>query len=221
MKKLIFMLFCMLMVIACKKEPVADFSFPSTTKVGESIQFTNSSTNSDSHSWDFGDGSTSTEESPSHTYEKPGDYTVTLKTTGEGGTSTKTKSITITGITYAFKNNTSATLYSFSTYYWDGEDTQDWTEHGNLAPGATTDAVITERIEIDFGFYSSSDETTACISPEPYSLIVNTHNEIIIDGSTQVYCNDVKSESITNLKDNNGLIDKINAIRLLLNPNTE
>lgn len=219
MKKLIFLLFCMLMFIACKKEPVADFSFPSTTKVGESIQFTNSSTNSDSHSWDFGDGSSSTEESPSHTYEKPGDYTVTLEATGEDGTSTKTKSITITGITYAFKNNKSATLYSFSSYYWDGQDTKDWTEHGDLAPGATTDAIITDRIEIDFAFYSSSAQTSMCISFEPYSLIVNKHNEFIIDGSTQVFC--VKSESITNLKDNDDLKDKINAIRLLLNPNKE
>ncbi|MDX1994989.1 MAG: PKD domain-containing protein [bacterium] len=37
--------------------------------------------------WDFGDGTTSTEQSPTHTYTVPGFYTVTLVTTGPGGTS--------------------------------------------------------------------------------------------------------------------------------------
>ena len=44
--------------------------------------------------WDFGDGSKSTEENPSHIYEKEGKYTVTLTTTAEDGTQ-KTKSQTI------------------------------------------------------------------------------------------------------------------------------
>ena len=36
--------------------------------------------------WDFGDGETSTEENPSHTYSAGGDYTVKLTATGEEGT---------------------------------------------------------------------------------------------------------------------------------------
>lgn len=35
--------------------------------------------------WDFGDGGTSTEESPAYTYETPGVYTVSLETTTEAG----------------------------------------------------------------------------------------------------------------------------------------
>jgi PKD repeat protein len=42
--------------------------------------------------WDFGDGSISTESSPSHTYTVPGNYTVTLRVTdGQGNVSTETK----------------------------------------------------------------------------------------------------------------------------------
>lgn len=41
--------------------------------------------------WDFGDGNTSTEENPSHTYELAGSYTVTLTITDTGFTGTKTK----------------------------------------------------------------------------------------------------------------------------------
>ena len=40
--------------------------------------------------WKFGDGTTSTEQNPSHTYEKNGSYTVSLTVTGPGGSDTKT-----------------------------------------------------------------------------------------------------------------------------------
>ncbi len=41
--------------------------------------------------WNFGDGNTSTEKNPEHTYYKAEDYTVTLKTTNKEGMGTKTK----------------------------------------------------------------------------------------------------------------------------------
>ncbi|MBS1547537.1 MAG: M4 family metallopeptidase [Bacteroidetes bacterium] len=46
------------------------------------VQFTNGSLNSSSYVWDFGDGATSTEVSPVHTYNAPGSYTVTLVANG-------------------------------------------------------------------------------------------------------------------------------------------
>lgn len=41
--------------------------------------------------WDFGDGNTSTEQSPNHTFEKAGDYNVTLKVQNEFGSNEETK----------------------------------------------------------------------------------------------------------------------------------
>jgi PKD repeat protein len=41
--------------------------------------------------WDFGDGGTSTERNPAHTYRNPGTYTVTLKVIGPAGWDTITK----------------------------------------------------------------------------------------------------------------------------------
>lgn len=35
--------------------------------------------------WDFGDGSSSTDKDPTHTYTKPGDYNVTVKVTSPSG----------------------------------------------------------------------------------------------------------------------------------------
>lgn len=56
------------------------------------VQFTDQSTgNITSWHWDFGDGSTSTEQNPIHTYTSPGVYTVTLTVSGPGGSDTETK----------------------------------------------------------------------------------------------------------------------------------
>lgn len=77
--------------------PVANFT---DTVSGLAVAFTNSSTDSDgtvvSSAWDFGDGSTSTAVSPSHTYAAGGTYNVALTVTDNGGkTNTKTSSITV------------------------------------------------------------------------------------------------------------------------------
>lgn len=56
--------------------PTAQFT---STPVGASIQFTDvSSNNVTAWLWDFGDGNTSTQQNPTHTYATPGTYTVTL-----------------------------------------------------------------------------------------------------------------------------------------------
>ena len=61
------------------------------------VVFTNTSTDDYTASlWDFGDGVTSTQTSPAHTYIAKGAYTVTLAVSGPGGTDTETKTGYIT-----------------------------------------------------------------------------------------------------------------------------
>jgi PKD repeat protein len=71
----------------------AQFSADSTLiVVGDTVTFTNESEGSyDSFEWDFGDGSTSTDENPTHTYSVRGQYSVTLAIDGLGGAHTVTK----------------------------------------------------------------------------------------------------------------------------------
>ena len=45
----------------------------------------------DGYGWDFGDGSGSTTQNPTHIYDQSGVYTVTLTTTGPGGSDSVTK----------------------------------------------------------------------------------------------------------------------------------
>lgn len=80
---------------ACAAEtaPVAAFiSNVSEGSVPLNVKFIDSSTNSPtSWVWSFGDGGTSTERSPVHTYTTAGTYTVTLTATNAGGSNTITK----------------------------------------------------------------------------------------------------------------------------------
>ena len=82
--------------------PSADFSASPTSGTAPlTVQFTNqSSGHITSRQWDFGDGETSRYDSPSHTYQSAGTYTVKLTVTGPGGSDTKTRSdyITVTSV---------------------------------------------------------------------------------------------------------------------------
>ncbi len=73
--------------------PQADFSANKTeVAVGEAIQFTDTSSGGPtSWQWDFGDGATSTEQNPSHTYADPDVYTVTLTVANPAGSDTEAK----------------------------------------------------------------------------------------------------------------------------------
>ena len=71
-----------LSVFSCKKDevkqPAACFNASATTvTAGTSVTFTSCAENAHHNEWDFGDGATSTDENPSHTFNNPGTYTVT------------------------------------------------------------------------------------------------------------------------------------------------
>lgn len=66
--------------IGCTPSPVADFEFsPPGSPAPVKVQFTNKSQNAERYEWDFGDGQTSAEESPAHTYQTFGQVLVRLK----------------------------------------------------------------------------------------------------------------------------------------------
>ena len=81
--------------------PVANFTKSLTQGTAPLIVgFTDTSTSVvTSWQWDFGDGTTSSAQNPTHLYyEDPGQYTVTLTVTGPTGTDTHSDIITITGL---------------------------------------------------------------------------------------------------------------------------
>ena len=78
--------------------PIADFSASNTNAViNETITFTDESAFSPtSWAWDFGDGTTSTEQNPTHAYAEAGTYTVQLTVENENGSDTEIKEDYIT-----------------------------------------------------------------------------------------------------------------------------
>lgn len=77
--------------IYLQDSPTAQFEISTDTTVcrGQDISFINTSAGADDYYWDFGDGTSSTDINPNHTYTSAGVYTVTLeassKNSGEGG----------------------------------------------------------------------------------------------------------------------------------------
>ncbi len=100
-----FLALSLMVVVGCNKN---DDDGPTTSDVIASFQadvsatnflevsFSNFSQNATSYAWAFGDGNTSTEESPTHTYAAAGVYTVELTASNDKGSATKSETITIT-----------------------------------------------------------------------------------------------------------------------------
>ncbi len=72
--------------------PVAKFTWAASAGT---VTFTNTSTSGQSYLWNFGDGATSTEFSPVHTYTASGDYTVTLTVTNVCTSATKSETFNV------------------------------------------------------------------------------------------------------------------------------
>ncbi len=72
--------------------PMADFSLVSDEL---EFTFTNLSTGATDYEWDFGDGNSSEEANPVHTYASPGNYLVTLVVTNSCGTDFRNMQVSI------------------------------------------------------------------------------------------------------------------------------
>ncbi len=77
-------------------KPTASFT---SVLEGKTVTFTNTSTNGETYSWDFGDGETAATESPSHTYVANGTYVVKLTTTNASGNDESSAALEVINVT--------------------------------------------------------------------------------------------------------------------------
>ena len=76
--------------------PVANFNAnPTSGPAPLSVRFTDSSQNATGWNWNFGDGNTSIDKNPTHTYSRVEKYTVNLTVSNENGTNPKTLEIIV------------------------------------------------------------------------------------------------------------------------------
>ncbi|WP_301664451.1 PKD domain-containing protein [Methanoculleus frigidifontis] len=178
--------------------PVAAFSATPLSGDAElTVQFTDESTGDPtSWTWDFGDGGTSTDQNPSHTYSAPGTYTVSLTATNADGSDTETKTDYITvnevlappvaafsatptsgtaPLTVQFTDESTGVI---DTCRWDfgdgGTSTDQNPQHTYGAAGTYTVALTVAN-----GAGSCTEEKVGCIcvappgeSKDPYSKII-------------------------------------------------
>src|SRR5688572_7101736 len=104
MKSIVYLtIFAATIFASCQKKeetptPSACFMVDKTgsTDPGHNFVFNNCSDNFSSASWNFGDGHSSDDFNPSHSFNAIGEYTVTLTVNNSNGlTSTNTRTITI------------------------------------------------------------------------------------------------------------------------------
>lgn len=117
---------CQTINVTCPA-PVASFSY---TAIGVTANFTNNTAGTTSWQWDFGDGQTSTQQNPTHTYANQGSYTVCLIASGSCGADTTCGVVTVciqpnasflnsgNGLHVSFNNITSGA----TSYTWDFGD---------------------------------------------------------------------------------------------------
>jgi len=90
LKKIAFFASFLVYLTACHKEveptPIVAFSIENNNCTAAcELSFVNTTENATSYEWEFGDGATSKEFNPRHTYTKAGNYKVRLTATGGGG----------------------------------------------------------------------------------------------------------------------------------------
>ena len=135
--------------IDVEETPVASFTFVNT---GSTFNFTNTSTGNGNYVWNFGDGNTSTQTNPVHTYMTSGTFTVALLSSNNCGSSTILETVTVVvAPTASFTASTTSGCSPLSVQFNDaslGQPTQ-WTwqfEGGTPATSTDQNPMVTYNV---------------------------------------------------------------------------
>ena len=127
--------------ITISDAPTADFDI---TGNGTFVEFANTSVGATSLAWDFGDGGSSTDASPTYNYAAEGIYTVTLTATNQCGVNVSTSTLDLYTVPTASFSSVASTLcvgetISFMNQSSDNVDSYNWTFDGGT-PSVSTEA---------------------------------------------------------------------------------
>lgn len=170
----------------CQKEPEAMASVDkSIYDVNESVAFKNSTVDGDSYEWEFGDGTKSTEHSPSHSYTKSGTYTAKVTAYSKNGKKSDESTVTVkvgerylTRITVKHVPNLS---------YWDGTSNPDVKVYFGAQSSPVWNVETSENSDMAFSvpfYWSVSNVKLSNETWELYMVDVDVADEEIINSWT-------------------------------------
>lgn len=174
--------------------PIVDFS---TDNSSGSVQFTDLSQNATEWVWDFGDGDTSEDESPTHTYSTAGNYTVTLTASNEVGSLSKVHVVNVTE--EAIANDDSSSSSSSSSHHHQsssssggiGISSSNTSTSGTVIHMSGTESESTGIDQNNSTATNVSDNLSA--SPELQSNVTEAVNETQSEPETQGFEQDNES----------------------------
>jgi formylglycine-generating enzyme required for sulfatase activity len=163
--------------------PVASFTFsPASPAPGQSVQFQDASTGSPvSWSWDFGDGSASTAQNPTHSYAASGSFVVRLSAANAGGSSSAIRTVTCQSVVPTREVRLPGGEYRMGDHF------------GFVDPSHPSDELPIHLVRVD-AFYIAVTHTTnaqflAFLSDALLKHLVEVQNGIVYGaGSGDVYC---------------------------------
>lgn len=175
-----------------------------------------SSINSQSFLWDFGDGNTSTEPAPTHVYFESGNYTISLTTTNECGAVTHSETVNVTAPSIYYVTETANDAvpvfydefragYNFNYYpNWTDEDVANIaagnTNEGIKGVGAKSVRTFLGEFFVNFWDYDirlSTFQHYANLGIENNTMALDFPSEISIDNTE--YCPEQSSKLFKNL----------------------
>jgi predicted outer membrane repeat protein len=192
------LLFCLLAIGTASAADTPTANFTSNVTNGNTplnVQFNDTSSNTPTNwNWDFGDNTTSTEQNPTHTYTKAGQYNVSLTASNEAGNNSLTQTNYITVLL-----NDAYISPTGSDTTGDGTNTNPYAtiQNGinNLATGGT--------LHLQNGTYTGTGN---------YAITINKNITIIGDDQTNTIINAAKAGNIFTI--NSGITVTINNITL-------
>ena len=154
---------------SCKKDSdkPQPFVFYDVSIDGATVTFTNESKGAVSYEWDFGDGATSTDESPTHTYPGKGKYVPTLYATASDGTKAEASTVLHIAKTSAVK------LDDHTLTDWDT------VTHNVVLAGAGSGNFIKAKYDYDANYiYLYFEQNTTKADGNIYDVYIDADNDI-------------------------------------------
>jgi len=156
-------------VFSCKEEnvqlPALDVNYQVSVS-GYEVSFTNQTEGGTAYRWDFGDGESSTEENPSHTYPNKGKFVATLYVTAANGE--------------VVEGSTVIRISKASPVKIDDQSLADWDEitENRIQPGTAGGIIHEIKLDYDGNYiYVYGDLQTKQANGDIFDIYIDSDND--------------------------------------------